>query len=348
MTDSHVTPEVPAQDASNKEADAVRAGAMLRAAREAAGVHIATLAGTLKVPLDKLQALENGDLAALPDRVFARALASSVCRNLKIDPAPVLTLLPRAAPGALPGQVEGINTPVKNVAGKSLDFSTQGKHRWLGWVVLVLLLGALALVFWPHGAPDSGAAGPKPASAAGAGASAASVPQAPQPQTPLTPSSTPGPVAVQTDVAQTPAPASIAPAAATLVAEEQRSFVSSASPTAAAPGSAPGGAGAAASAALAPSAAASAAADPVRAAPAAGADLLLLRARSASWVQVRDAAGKVVQERTLQAGEALPAAGTPPLAVVLGRADAVEVFVRGQPFAPPTVSKGNVARFEVK
>jgi cytoskeleton protein RodZ len=65
-------------------------------------------------------------------------------------------------------------------------------------------------------------------------------------------------------------------------------------------------------------------------------------------VQVRDAAGKVVQERTLQAGESLPVAGTPPLAVVLGRADAVEVFVRGQPFAPPAVSKGNVARFEVK
>ena len=115
----------------------------------------------------------------------------------------------------------------------------------------------------------------------------------------------------------------------------------SASPAAAAPG-------AAAAAALAPSAAASAAAEPVRVAPAAGAELLLLRARSASWVQVRDAAGKVVLERTLQAGESAPVAGKPPLAVVLGRADAVEVFVRGQPFAPPAVSKGNVARFEVK
>ena len=122
MSDSPLTPAGTAQDASNKEADAVRAGALLRAAREAAGVHIATLAGTLKVPLDKLQALENGDLAALPDMVFARALASSVCRSLKIDPAPVLALLPRVAPGSLAGQTEGINTPVKNLAGKSLDF----------------------------------------------------------------------------------------------------------------------------------------------------------------------------------------------------------------------------------
>ncbi len=312
----------------------MRAGALLRAAREAAGVHITTLAGTLKVPLDKLQALENGDLAALPDMVFARALASSVCRNLKIDPAPVLALLPRVAPGPLAGQTEGINTPVKNVAGKSLDFSpTRGKHRWLGWLVLALLLGALALIFWPHGAPDRSTEGPKPAGAAGAEVSAATVQQEPEPQTPLTPSSTPGPAAAQTDVAQTPAPASVAVAASALVGEELRP-AGSASPTAAIPG----GAGAAASAA----------AETVRAAPAAGTELLVLRARSASWVQVRDAAGKVVQERTLQAGESLPVAGTAPLSVVLGRADAVEVFVRGQPFVPPAVSKGNVARFEVK
>lgn len=337
MTDAHVTPEVPAQDASNMEADAVRAGALLRAAREAAGVHIATLAGTLKVPLDKLQALENGDLAALPDRVFARALASSVCRNLKIDPAPVLTLLPRAAPGPLPWQAEGINTPVKTVAGKSLDFSTQGKHRWLGWLVLALLLGALALVFWPHGAPVSGAAGPKPASAAGAVASAASVQQEPEPQTPLTPSPTPGSATAQAVEAQTPAPApaSVASAAFAVAVETQR-------PSASTTAAAPDGGGAATALVAAPSSA-----TPALAAPATGADLLL-RARSASWVQVRDAAGKVVQERTLQAGESLPVAGKPPLAVVLGRADAVEVFVRGQPFAPPAVSKGNVARFEVK
>lgn len=341
MSDSPLTPAGNAQDASNKEADAVRAGALLHAAREAAGVHIATLAGTLKVPLDKLQALENGDLAALPDMVFARALASSVCRSLKIDPAPVLALLPRVAPGSLAGQTEGINTPVKNLAGKSLDFSpAHGKHRWLGWLVLALLLGALALIFWPHGAPDRSTAELSPASAAAAGASAATVQQEPEPQTPLAPSPMPGPAAVQTDVAQTPVPASVASAQSMLVGEALRT-AESASPAAAAPG-------AAAAAALAPSAAASAAAEPVRVAPAAGAELLLLRARSASWVQVRDAAGKVVLERTLQAGESAPVAGTLPLAVVLGRADAVEVFVRGQPFVPPAVSKGNVARFEVK
>lgn len=325
MTDSHVALVEPAQEASKNEADAVRAGGLLRAAREAAGVHIATLAGTLKVPLDKLQALENGDLAALPDMVFARALASSVCRHLKIDPAPVLALLPRVAPGRLAGQTEGINTPVKNMAGKSLDFSpSHGKHRWLGWLVLALLLGALALIFWPHGAPDRSTTGSSPVRAAAVGTAAITAQQHTEAQSALAPAS--GPTAAQAVEAQTPvpAPASVASAAFAAAAQMQRPGA----PTAAVPD---GGAAA-----------------PAPAASVANTDLLLLRARSASWVQVRDAAGKVVQERTLQAGESLSVAATLPLAVVLGRADAVEVFVRGQPFVPPAVSKGNVARFEVK
>jgi len=70
------------------------AGTMLRQAREAAGLHIGALSVALKVPVRKLEALEADQLDLLPDAVFARALASSVCRNLKIDPAPILARLP--------------------------------------------------------------------------------------------------------------------------------------------------------------------------------------------------------------------------------------------------------------
>ncbi|HPH15047.1 MAG TPA: helix-turn-helix transcriptional regulator, partial [Burkholderiaceae bacterium] len=68
----------------------VSAGALLRQAREAAGLHIAALAVSLKVPVKKLEALESDRLDLLPDAVFARALASSMCRALKIDAAPIL------------------------------------------------------------------------------------------------------------------------------------------------------------------------------------------------------------------------------------------------------------------
>jgi cytoskeletal protein RodZ len=59
---------------------------MLRDARHAAGIHIEALAVALKVPVSKLEALEADNYQVLPDAVFVRALASSVCRSLKIDP----------------------------------------------------------------------------------------------------------------------------------------------------------------------------------------------------------------------------------------------------------------------
>ena len=61
------------------------AGMLIRRAREASGLHIAALAVSLKVPVKKLEALEANRFELLPDAVFVRALAGSVCRTLKID-----------------------------------------------------------------------------------------------------------------------------------------------------------------------------------------------------------------------------------------------------------------------
>ncbi|MCW0038059.1 helix-turn-helix domain-containing protein, partial [Acinetobacter baumannii] len=72
-----------------------QAMALLRQAREAAGLSLAGLAAALKVPAPKLEALEADDYAAFQDHVFMRALAQSVCRTLRVDSASVLALLPR-------------------------------------------------------------------------------------------------------------------------------------------------------------------------------------------------------------------------------------------------------------
>ena len=76
--------------------------------------------------------------------------------------------------------------------------------------------------------------------------------------------------------------------------------------------------------------------------------LLEFRAREATWVQVRDATKAVVFERTLTKGASAFATGVLPLAVVIGRADSTDVFVRGAPFVLTSLAKENVARFEVK
>ena len=87
------------------------AGMLLRRARESAGLHVAALAVSMKVPVKKLEALEADRLDLLPDAVFVRALASSVCRALKIDPAPVLQLLPQTSTPRLDAEERGINLP---------------------------------------------------------------------------------------------------------------------------------------------------------------------------------------------------------------------------------------------
>ena len=89
-----VVPKSPPSASVAEDSTPGSAGNMLRAAREAAGMHIGALAVSLKVPVKKLEALEGDRIDLLPDAVFARALASTVCRTLKIDPGPVLANLP--------------------------------------------------------------------------------------------------------------------------------------------------------------------------------------------------------------------------------------------------------------
>ncbi|HRH89477.1 MAG TPA: helix-turn-helix transcriptional regulator, partial [Rubrivivax sp.] len=77
------------------ESAGASAGALLRAARERQGMHVAALAATIKIPQRKLEALEADRYGDLPDATFTRALALTVCRALKLAPEPVLALLPQ-------------------------------------------------------------------------------------------------------------------------------------------------------------------------------------------------------------------------------------------------------------
>jgi cytoskeleton protein RodZ len=87
---------------------------------------------------------------------------------------------------------------------------------------------------------------------------------------------------------------------------------------------------------------------PLLPASAASTGLIFFKSRGESWVEVIDA-NKIVQLRkSLKTGETAAAAGALPLSVVVGRVDTTEVLVRGKSFDLSTISKDNVARFEVK
>lgn len=123
------------------------AGALLRKAREKQGIHIAALAASIKVAPRKLEALEADRHDELPDATFTRALAQAVCRALKIDPAPVLALLPDASSMVpLDALSKGINTPFRERSAPGANDTPLWMRPAL-WLPLLVIVAA-AVVYW--------------------------------------------------------------------------------------------------------------------------------------------------------------------------------------------------------
>jgi cytoskeleton protein RodZ len=288
--------------------DGITAGMLLRQAREASGLHIAALAVALKVPVKKLEALEADRLDLLPDAVFVRALASSMCRTLKADPAPILARLPQTGAPRLARQEPGLNAPFRAPSDGPGPSMWDQLSRPAVAGVLALLLAALVLIFMPPlQRGDDVVVAPEPAAV---------------------------PMAAPQQVPQGTAVESVMPAvSATVAVSAANSTPTVASPTLVITPPA----------AAAPALAASGA---VVAGPASG--LVTFRTSGPSWVEVTDAKGVVTLRRTLAAGESAAASGALPLSVVVGRADVTDVQVRGKPFSMAPLVRDNVARFEVK
>jgi cytoskeleton protein RodZ len=104
---------------------AVTAGQLLRKARLKAGIHLAVLSVTLKVPVRQLEALEADQLDPGKGPVFYRGLASSVCRHLQTDAAPILALLPQMSSQLTP--LRSAIKPFENDASVGISGLTWGR-----------------------------------------------------------------------------------------------------------------------------------------------------------------------------------------------------------------------------
>jgi cytoskeleton protein RodZ len=275
------------------------AGALLRQAREAAGLHVAALAVAMKVPVKKLEALEADRYQDLPDVTFTRALAASVCRTLKIDATPILARLPQGQRAPLPRDDGHVKAPFRVQTAPQQPSIFSGLSKPILALVALLLVGALAIVFWPNLSNVSEMVSTSNGAAQGEKQGE--------------------PVVV--------AAAEAASAAAPVVTDSSVGAVVSAPTTT--------------------DAAASSAQTPPGLDPA-NAIVVFKAGTGDSWVQVTDAKGKNILRRTVQPGEMIGAGGTPPLAVVVGRADTIEVTVRGKPYVLTPFTRDNVAKFEVR
>jgi cytoskeleton protein RodZ len=130
---------------------ATSAGRLLREARERQGLHIAALAASIKVTQKKLELLEADRFDALPDATFTRALAQTVCRALKIDPAAVLGLLPPAGGYRLEQLGEGLNAPFRERPGVVQRDAPSFAFGWAFWLTTLILVASVVLYFLPSG-----------------------------------------------------------------------------------------------------------------------------------------------------------------------------------------------------
>lgn len=311
------------------------AGELLKQAREACGLHIAALAVLLKVPVKKLEALESNRLDLLPDAVFTRALASSVCRTLKIDAGPVLARLPQTDSPKLTYQGVGINTPFRSPSdgpGPSVWSQVSRPAVVAGFL---LLLGALVLTFLPViktglSQVKSDVVASRATNAANAELDKAAplVAAAPLPSADVSaaaqtasgvitslPSANP-PLNLKASVAATASTLELVSSSKVLTAD-----ISTGAPSP--------------TFAIAPK-------------PPLDTDVIVFTAKGQSWIEATDAKGQIVLRRVLNAGEVAGASGALPLRVVIGRANETQVQIRGKAFDASAVARDNIARFEVK
>lgn len=324
------------------------AGVMLRSAREATGLHIAALSVAMKVSVKKLEALEADKYESIGDPVFVRALASSMCRSLKIDPAPILERLPHYVQPTLQPDKGSLNTTFKE-SGSSNGMAVPGFVKGAAFpFVSLLLVAALAVFLYPK-APDIAPASTASAKAGSEGAEspvvyvpapmiAASAPTGAASAAPSTPAEPVAPSAAEVAPSASANGAAVLSSASALVAVPA-STISNPAP------SKPAALVATLQKAPVSAPQASAASAPV---VALGGGILVLRPKASSWVQVTDSKGVVQLRKILQAGEVASVGGDLPLSVVVGRADATVVEVRGKVMALETITQDNVARFEVK
>jgi len=316
VDDAAATPAGPATEPP-PHAGPATAGSLIRDARQAQGIDLASLAAMLKIPLRRLEALEADRHDELQGPTFERALAQAACRVLKIDPKPVLALLPQHARNTLEGVTEGINAPFRDGQGGG-GLELPAIVRPVGIIVIVLILAAIALFVVPDGwlarvtrplmnglaasAPGEGGNG---AASAPAAAAVTPPPAAASGAVSASPSTVPAPPAASAVPPAVAAPAQAAPA--TPGVDEVLAHV----------------------------------------APAPNIPLQVV-ATADSWVEVVDAHGRTLLSRTVVAGESVGLDGAMPMRIKVGNVSGTRLKLRGDNVDLTPWARDNVARLEVK
>ncbi len=309
-----MTPSLKTESASEDrtaQPQAATAGQLLRQARQKTGMHLAVLSVTLKVPVRQLEALEADELDPGKGPVFYRGLASSVCRHLQTDAAPILALLPQSTAQLKPlgRSVEPFETE-GSLGISSIPWGRMASSKvFWGAALMVLLTGAFLWL-------------PAPSQWAWMDDIKSLMADEVISQEVIEPI-----LVTPALVLGTPTPLTDAPTTAAAAA--------------------PSVAAASASAPVQPTPAAQPASS-VAVTPFGPGPEWVFAATADSWLEVRNAQKAVVWSGVVKGGESARIQSPLPVSVVVGRAQVVTATLRGQPFDLKPHTQVAVARFEVK
>ncbi|MEG0881780.1 MAG: helix-turn-helix domain-containing protein [Janthinobacterium sp.] len=297
----------------------------MKAQREALGWPVEQVADQLKLAPRQVIALEEGDMAALPNLAVVRGFVRAYAKVVRLDAAPLVAMIevhpaPAQDPAA-PVRREISATFSESRFPSMTQRSSNQTPLWIAGAVAVVVaaaFGAYKLGYVPASLLSSQTG--KETSHAEVGPVETTLIKPGQDLTPVqTPSvpliSVPPPPGNDT---QTGAPAS---AAASV-------------PAAAVP--------------PAPAPAAAATPPAADAAPAVGANALVLKVEQDSWVEIRRPGSAPLISRMVKAGSTETFDITGPATLVVGKPGVVQATLRGAKLELPTVAGGTISRVSIK
>ncbi|WP_306508701.1 helix-turn-helix domain-containing protein [Janthinobacterium sp. BJB301] len=302
----------------------------MKAQREALGWPVEQVADQLKLAPRQVIALEEGDMAALPNLAVVRGFVRAYAKVVRLDAAPLVAMIevhpaPTQQDPAAPVRREISATFSESRFPSMTQRSSNQTPLWIAGAVAVVVaaaFGAYKLGYVPASLLSSQAG--KETAHAEVGPVETTLIKPGQDLTPVqSPSvpliSVPPPPGNDT---QTGAPAAVASAPAAAVV-----------PPAAVPAPAP---------------AATPAVTPPAAAAAVGANALVLKVEQDSWVEIRRPGSTPLISRMVKAGSTETFDITGPATLVVGKPGVVQATLRGAKLDLPTVAGGTISRVSIK
>ena len=302
------------------------AGAQLKAQREALGWPVEQVAEQLKLAPRQVVALEEGDVAALPNLAVVRGFVRAYAKVVRLDAAPLVAMIEVHPPTPVhehqpaPARRD-ISATFSESRFPSMTQRSSHSGVWIAGAVAVVAAAAFGAYKMGYVPETLFAHGDKEAVHTGV--------TAPVETTLIKPGQDLSPV-------QTPSVPLISvppPAGSETTATGAGTDTTAPAPvTAAAPATVP----------------APAAETPAAAPAVASANALVLNVTQDSWVEIRRPGSTPLISRLVKAGSTETFDITGPAVLVVGKPDVVQATLRGAKLDLPTISGGTISRVNIK